>query len=258
MRNLAPFLAAGVFLLHPIQTEAVTYVSSRSELLSTMFYLLAVLIFISWPEAKVGLVCSSTVLLLFALGLAAKETVITLPITLLMYEALFHRRVAWRFYLPFLAAGIYAAWNLWSWLSRSIGSGPGHLTALQYAATESRVIFGYLGKILWPMHLTLDPGIRPSLSIFDPWALSSFAVLVVLMLAAWRLCSPAAAFAVFWFLITLAPTSSFISLLDVSAEHRLYLPMAGLSMLAPLMLLRRQRSECEVCYYSAKGECICP
>src|SRR5438093_12018129 len=50
--------AAAFFLCHPVQTESVTYISSRSELLSTLFYLIGFLVFVLWPEGQVGFLCS--------------------------------------------------------------------------------------------------------------------------------------------------------------------------------------------------------
>src|SRR5688572_6859047 len=47
-------LAAAFFLLHPVQTESVTYISSRSELLSTLFYLAGFLIYVFWPQQRIG------------------------------------------------------------------------------------------------------------------------------------------------------------------------------------------------------------
>src|SRR5207253_1078240 len=73
------FLSASFFLLHPIQTESVTYISSRSELLSTFFYLTGFLVFIMFPENKIGLLASVPITIFILLGLGAKETVVTLP-----------------------------------------------------------------------------------------------------------------------------------------------------------------------------------
>ena len=108
-------LAAAFFVVHPVQTEAVTYVSSRSELLSTAFYGLAVLSFVKRDERKIGFLWSLIVAALFLVGLLAKETVISLPAVLLAYDFLFLSGASvrgilsrWRFYITFVAGGIVA------------------------------------------------------------------------------------------------------------------------------------------------------
>src|SRR5438128_11110170 len=109
-------LAAAFFLLHPVQTESVTYISSRSELLSTFFYTLALLLFAHRPPQQIGFGFSLIVALFFVLGMAAKETVISLPAALLLYDFVFLsggeiRPILsrWRFYLTFLLGGLALA-----------------------------------------------------------------------------------------------------------------------------------------------------
>src|SRR5262245_55571511 len=100
--------AAAFFVLHPVQTESVTYVSSRSELLSTIFYILAFLTFIKTDERKIGFLRSWVVAIPFVLGVFVKETVISLPAILLIYDYLFLSEAKfegilrrWRFYVTF-------------------------------------------------------------------------------------------------------------------------------------------------------------
>src|SRR5439155_5319508 len=99
-------LAAAFFLTHPVQTESVTYISSRSELLSTAFYLIALLAVVHQPAPKMGFLFSLLIGVIFLLGLGAKETVISLPAAILLYDWLFESngrigglRRRWRFYI---------------------------------------------------------------------------------------------------------------------------------------------------------------
>jgi tetratricopeptide (TPR) repeat protein len=241
------FLAAGVFVLHPLQTESVTYISSRSELLSLIFYLAAFLLFIKWPEAKIGFFLSLLIGLLFVLGISSKETVISLPATVFLYDFLFLSRASfrpmlqrWRFYGVFLAGGIgvayYVATNI---LQGSIGATPkGHLSYFSYFLTELRVIVRYIYLIFLPIGQTLDYDFRPSSSPFELKVIASFLFLSATVFLAWRIrkTQPVIAFSVFWLFLTLAPTSSFVPILDVIFEHRMYLPLAGFCVCAPLLL----------------------
>ena len=83
--QIAALLAASIFLVHPVQTESVTYISSRSELLSTFFYTLAVLLFSRKAPDRIGFRFSLLIALFFFLGMRAKETVISLPAALLSW-----------------------------------------------------------------------------------------------------------------------------------------------------------------------------
>src|SRR5207245_10715680 len=99
-------LAIAFFLVHPSQTESVTYISSRSELLSTFFYMLGFVFFTILPENRIGFLASLLVTVFLAVGFGAKETVVTLPATILLYDYLFLAKgtatallTRWRFYV---------------------------------------------------------------------------------------------------------------------------------------------------------------
>ena len=237
----AEFWAAALFLLHPIQTESVTYISSRSELLSTTFYLLGVLAFIHWHRETWKCLASTGTCFLMALG--TKETAITFPAALLLYDWLFiggvHRR--WRFYAAWLIGGSLTAWYaLRVALVASVGNVAGVLPWRQYAMTEWRVIIRYIGLIVLPIHQNLDYDIRPSVDM-DPWTLASLLVLAALVGLAWaiRRDAPVITFAVLWFFVTLSATSSVVPIMDVMFEHRLYLPMMGVSIAFPMLFRRK-------------------
>src|SRR3989442_344614 len=103
-------LAAGFFLVHPVQTESGTYISSRSELLSTFFYLIGFLTFVLWPRDRPGFYCSLAIGTAYFCGLGSKEPVVTLPAAIFLYDYLFLSHAEsrpvfsrWRFYLIYLA-----------------------------------------------------------------------------------------------------------------------------------------------------------
>jgi tetratricopeptide (TPR) repeat protein len=241
-------LATAFFLVHPIQTESVTYISSRSELLSTFFYMLGFLFFVILPENKVGFLASLGVTIFLAAGFGAKETVITLPASILLYDYLFQARgkatallARWRFYFGFV---ILAAASSYYLLARQVLS----LSALEttgenlprwnYLLTQQRVIFRYIRLVVLPSGLNLDYDWRPSLSLLDPAVLLPFSLILGLLLAAfrWRRTKPIFTFSIFWFFITLSPTSSIIPIPDVIFEHRVYLPLAGVCLSFPLVM----------------------
>lgn len=238
--RMCALFSAAFFLVHPIQTESVTYISSRSELLSGLFYLAGFLVYVTWPYRK-GLTLSLLIAVPFCLGMLSKETVIVLPVTLGLYEILFADglRKAWRFYATFAvgASGV-AYWMVTGTLRQSVGTGlAGHLSSWHYFLTETRVVGKYLRLVFWPAGLNLDYDLPPSMRV-DLWVLAFAALHVGLLAAGWlmRRPYPVFAFSIWWFYLTLAPTSSFVPILDVIFEHRMYIAMIGVSLSFPLLI----------------------
>jgi tetratricopeptide (TPR) repeat protein len=245
--NVLAFLASAFFLVHPVQTESVTYISSRSELLSTFFYILAVLLFVRKRPEKIGFGFSLIIAAILVLALGVKETTISLPAALLVYDFVFLsngeiRRVLsrWRFHVTFIAGGVAAAIYLVTFgnLRGSIGTVAAGIEPFSYLLTELRVIVRYIQILFLPIGLNLAYDFPISDSLGDPRVILSALVLLGLLGLAWRLRErqPIVSFSILWFFVTLAPTSSFFPINDVIFEHRLYLPMVGLCLLFPVII----------------------
>src|SRR2546425_2959152 len=248
--NLLPekgyaLLAAAFFLVHPLQTESVTFISSRSELLSTMAYLCGLLTFMAIPEQRIGFFTSLLMLLFLALGFGFKETIVTLPAGILLYDYLFVARtnirsllLRWRFYLSFIVLGAAGSY----WLVRDVFpkvvkdfSG---LLVWHYFLTQSRVILRYIRLLVFPSGLNLDYDFPISASLLEPGTLFSLLALLVLIFVGWRWRNTQQiyCFSIFWFFLTLSPTSSIIPLPDVIFEHRVYLPLVCVSLSFPIAM----------------------
>jgi len=240
-------LAAAFFLIHPVQTESVTYISSRSELLSTCFYLTGFLVYVFWPKEKIGFLCSLAVAVPYFFGLGSKETVITLAATIFLYDFLFLSKAdfralltRWRFYAIYLlgcTAAIY--YLLTTALRNTVGSSVSvNLSWWHYFLTELRVIVRYVRLVFLPIGLNLDYDFRPSTSPLELSVIGSFVFLCGIAWLGWwlRRRAPVFSFSIFWFFITLAPTSSVVSIVDVIFEHRLYLPLVGVCMSFPFFV----------------------
>jgi tetratricopeptide (TPR) repeat protein len=252
LSRLYAFGAALFFVVHPLQTESVTYVSSRSELLSTLFYLVAFLVFVSRPEARIGFLLSLAIATLFVFGMSAKETVISLPVTLLLYDLLFLSKFEWRavlsrwrFYGTFLVGAVAVAYYVATVTLRgSIGPGrEGHLSVWHYFLTQLRAMVRYVYLTFFPVGLNLDYDFPPSVSLFEPKIIGSLIFLSALVVLGWlwRRSQPIFSFSIFWFFLTLAPTSSVVPILDVIFEHRMYLPMVGISLSFPVFVVLATR-----------------
>ena len=248
-RGLAPdWLAAGVaalWMLHPLQTQSVTYISQRTESLMGLLYLTTLYAFLR--SVTGGTVWRLATVAACALGMGTKEGMVTAPVAVLLFDRWFvagSLASAWRLRRS-LYLGLAATWLILPYLmsgltGRGVGFGAG-LTPWNYALLELDAITRYLGLGLWPGKLVFDYGI----DLAPPGGHTVVAAAVVLgmlalALAGWRGRRPVG-FCAAWFLLTLAPTSSVVPIpLQPIAENRVYLPLAGL-MAAGVLALGRLR-----------------
>jgi tetratricopeptide (TPR) repeat protein len=245
--SMYALLAAAFFLLHPVQTEAVTYVSQRSELLSKLVYLSGLLFFAQMPEAKIGFFASLPVFFCLVLGLGFKENAVTLPAAIVLYDYIFIAKSKirsmlsrWRFYLGLslmTGTGAYVFGEILQRPLDAVGE-PGTLRRWYYFLTELPVTARYVRLILFPSGLNLDHDIPPATSLRQPDVLLSILLIIGLIVLAWRwrTSRPAYAFSIFWFFLTILPYAGIIPIPDVMFEHRLYLPLAGICLSFPILL----------------------
>ncbi len=271
-RPRAAMMAALLFAAHPVQTEAVAYISGRRDLLSALFVFLGVLAFLGRRNQghRRGVVA---IMICFLMGLLSKEMAITLPLILLAYDAVhqvmlprgakgLQTLVALiralpgcvardrRLYLPLLALmGVFSVIALF------IAPGTGEYeyygdTLVAMVFTRARIIAHYLKLLVFPLTLNADYSFDAfpiSPSSLDPAGLLAVALIAAIVLFLVRLlpADPMAAFGGAWFFLTLLPVLHLIPHHEVVAEHYLYLPSFGLFLIAGHFgdrLLERQRA----------------
>jgi hypothetical protein len=225
------FTAAVVFGVHPLMSEAVGYVSGRSEVLCAVFFLAALLL--SRVAFLRGGVARGAAVVAWLLALLSKEIALAFPLVMLAYDWLLlpdspsnRARRLWRLYLPcavlLIAAGAYR-------LSRA--SGPMSTDApLLNLWTQAIVIWRYVALMLVPSGQSIMHSARAVSSLADVRALVALAGLVIVGIAAilMRRGRPLVSFGLLWFLAVIAPSSSVIALREGMAEHRVYLASVGL------------------------------
>ena len=145
---------AAVFAVHPVHVESVAWIIERKDVLSALFYLTAVLVWVRFVEQPRAW-RYALALMLFAAGLLSKSVVVTLPVALLIWHWWQSGRVRWMDLLrlaPFVAVavGITAA-DLSFYTSRE----PLELgyTLMERALIAARALWFYVGKLLWPAEL---------------------------------------------------------------------------------------------------------
>lgn len=251
---LASLFAACLFVAHPIQTQAITYVVQRMASLATMFFLAALLLFVvgriaSRKPVRYG--CWSAAALSGLLALGTKQTAVTLPLMILLYEWFFFRdldavwfkRAMLRFVLPAVAVvvalGLYFTHgDPFSQIAK--GYEQRNFTMGERLLTQPRVILFHLSQVLVPLpqRFSLLHSMEFSHSLIRPWttvpAIALLGALFATAIATARR-HRAIAFGILWVFITLALESSFLAL-EMIYEHRFYLPMFGIALIAANLL----------------------
>ncbi|MCP3903968.1 MAG: tetratricopeptide repeat protein [Planctomycetes bacterium] len=242
------FAAALLWVVHPLQTESVTYVIQRSEVLAALAMFVVLYAVLRAGRAERGARWWAVAIVACALGMGAKPTMVVAPVLALVFDGIVVSS-SWRAALRRRGA-LHAALAC-TWLvlvptgtlaaifgapgdagTPSAGFGVAQVTPLEYFVTQAGVIVHYVALAAWPRSLCIDPGwpaATTAREVVIPGALLTAAA-VVTVVGAWR--RRPIAFAGAAFFIWLAPTSSFVPIRDLAAEHRMYLPLAALAVLA--------------------------
>jgi tetratricopeptide (TPR) repeat protein len=234
---------AVIWIVHPIQTEAVTYISQRAESLMGLFYLLTLYCFIRSQdsghrsrEKQSGFRPLWMLASIFSclLGVMSKEIIVTAPVMVFLYDRTFsagsfreawHQR--WRYYLGLAGTWLPLACLMAGLQQRHAGFDQG-VAWWSYALTSCRSVVLYLKLAVWPHPLVLYYGtdLIQHATEAGPYALI-LAVLLAGVAIALRY-RPAIGFAGAWFFVILAPTSSVVPVaLQPMGEHRVYLSLAA-------------------------------
>ena len=242
--SAAPWLAvvlAASWAVHPLQTEAVTYIVQRAESLAGLLYLLVLHALARGAESRRPLGWHVAAVGCCALGMAVKPVMATAPLMALLYDraflagsfraALARRRglyvalAASVLVLPVVLAAGRHDWDV------STGFRMAGLTPGRYALTQLAVVAHYLRLAVWPSPLILDYAWPTARGLGDvmPGALLTIPLLALTAVGLARNRAPG--FLGAWCFVILAPTSSFVPIADAAFEHRMYLPLA-----APLAL----------------------
>ena len=234
------FAVALLWLVHPLTTQAVTYVIQRGESMMALFYVLTLYCVVRGVQAPRQRLWFSLAVLACAAGFLCKAIMVTAPLVVLLYDRMFLAD-SWKEPLKRrwpLYCGLAATWGVLFALgmvqslirpethgSGTVGFSVSTVTPMQYLLSQPGVLLHYLRLSLWPDKLVFDYLWPPVTSLSD--ALLPGAIIVALLLIGVVLYvrNKPLGFLLLAFLLILAPTSSFIPIADLCVEHRMYLPL---------------------------------
>ncbi len=232
-----------LFAVHPVQTESVTYIISRTELLATCFYLATFLLFIK-GGASGSVPYAAAMLVTSILAVGSKEWAVTLPAMLMLYDFFFIaegkvKSILSRWYVYVLTAlpwvQVLSTLNLTAkggqaGIGFNITTATG-ITPLTYLLTSFNVLWTYVRLLVLPIHQNLDYDYPVAKVLFEVPTIFSFLGHVILAIVAFWLYKKKrmllVPFGIAWFYIGISPVQSFVPIIDVIFEHRVYMPSIG-------------------------------
>ncbi len=245
--SLFPLFVALIFAVHPIQTQAVTYIWQRTTSLAAMFYILSMILYIksslayqSRDDGSLTLsnrYLTGSVIIAIA-AMFTKQNCVTLPVAILLIEYFFIcgsfralREKAYRLsvFLPvMMIIPALTALDKNSELNHIGARGGNILSSYEYLLTQFDVVVMYLRLMMAPVGQCIDHDITVARSFAD--SAGSFAILISLLgFSVWLFNrNRMASFGIIFMFLALSVESSFFPLEDLSFEHRMYLPSVGL------------------------------
>ena len=265
--NFRIALAASLlFIVHPVQTDSVTYISGRRDILSALFYLLGFYLFIRYRKAPSFLLLGA-ILLSYVLAISSKEMAVTLPALCFLYgfmenfaalsksnpaepvstgkrikaSILQMGRQQLFFYAIFLLGACAFAYYKIAVVPPSLRQEYYGGTWLNNFLTVSRILIYYMKLLLFPIALNADYSYNAfpvTKSLLDLKAWASVLALCIMFWAGIKAFrhNRLITLCIAWFFITLLPVCHIIPHHELMAEHYLYLPSIGFFFLAGITL----------------------
>lgn len=230
------FVASLIWVVHPLLTDAITYVAQRTEVLMGLFFFLTLYCSIrAWNAPRLW---TAAAIASCALGMGSKQTMVAAPFIVGLWDWIFATAdpATIRQSRRSLYAGLAATWIILAVLvamerwPHSIGFAREGWTPWTYLLTQSGVIVHYARLSLTGSPLSLDYDGWPmarSIAQVAQYALPLAIIVVATGVAIVR--RRPWGFPGGWFFVTLAPSSSVLPLAtEIAAERRMYLPLAAL------------------------------
>ena len=231
-------IAAGLFALHPIHTEPVAWIAAVTDLELTVFYLGAFLLYLRLPDSTHRWRTRAGMCAVFALALLSKEQAMTLPVVAMIFEHFYRddrgttttgEKISRYAPLWAVAAFYFGARMIVMGGITNLVLHP-NLSWYEIGLSAFALIGEYLGKLIWPVHLSAFYPFHPSHHLTDApvlLGLAGSAFCVILFIALWKR-AHLLSFALLWMFLPLGPVLNARWMpASVFAERYLYLPSVG-------------------------------
>ncbi|HZN35306.1 MAG TPA: tetratricopeptide repeat protein [Pirellulaceae bacterium] len=242
-------IIALVWLVHPLQTQAVTYVIQRYESLMGLCFLLVLYCTLRGAKGEHARRWYLAAATAAWAGAGSKEVMLACPLVLMLFDRAF-LAASWRevlrrrgmLHTAVLATGAWLIWASRSSLAAggtsTAGFGFRGVTPWEYLRSQAGVILHYLRLAVWPDELILDRGWPVAHAPLEIYGCGAIVLLLLFAsIAAWFRW-PRISWLGLAFFFVLAPTSSINPIADLAVEHRMYLPLAAVVALAVLAIAR--------------------
>jgi len=232
------YAVAGLWMLHPLSTESVTYVLQRTELLMAMFLLLTLYCFLRGLGSPLRTIWFGLAVAACILGMGTKEAMLVTPLLVLTYDYIFAAsslrevlRDRWRLYTGLAASWVVlAALQLTTDLRWKTGLSVMSLAPWDYLKMQCGIVVHYLRLAIWPHGLVLDYSDWPRKTTLAGALPAAGLLMALLTSSVWAIRRRLWwGFWGAWFFLLLAPSSSFLPLpTEPAAERRMYLPLLAI------------------------------
>jgi len=238
-------LAGLLFVIHPVHTNAVAYISGRADSLAMIFILLCVIFYVKDSVFPSALAC--------ALALLSRENALIIPALLVLYHYAFRKRPELKKITPVLGIVLIYVLLRFTLLKIPLPHLSRATTLLERLPGFFVAVTNYLKILFFPVGLHMEYGNR-LFSITDPRAIAGIAIMAALLIAAFKSrkkgtgyffendkagkSSLSPFFALMWFILTLLPHSNLYPIDAYMAEHWLYVPSVGFFIILSAGLIR--------------------
>jgi tetratricopeptide (TPR) repeat protein len=221
------FLTSALFLVHPVHSEAITYISGRADALSSLFLLLCIIFYIKGTDTK-KIVFYLVGLFSFILALLSRESSLILPVLLILFHYAFKKRLRIKMFLPILGVGVIYILLRLTVLSYLLPDGSSAENIFTRLPGFLVAITNYTRLLLLPFNLHMQYGDKVfNLTNFQ--AMLGLVILLSYLIYALRKRNQNQLlfFSTSWLFIALLPQSNLYPINAYMAEHWLYLPSIG-------------------------------
>ncbi len=232
-------LGAVIFALHPVHVEAVSWIASRADLIGTLFFILSILSYVYYQHNSTKKLFLFFALVFSFLAYLGKESMIVLPIIIVVYDLISHRDTAfkricslnaiqWTFFILIAIGYLLLRFNVTGRMDQAMNWWGGSITS-NFLMTM-KAIATYILLLFLPYQLKTHYIIEPVTSFLNVWVILSCIVIIIsfVTIGYFYKKNKLIFFSLIWFYIGLLPVANLIpTTFSVMGERFMYMPSIG-------------------------------